>query len=142
MISAELLGIIQYLENYGRMSFQKGATNEQLAQFEKENDIHLPAKYKEWLLFSDGGECFLPAGIQLYGVSHDPCIDVKNDDRPDSSFIVIGALSSWDPLLCCREGETISIYNHEAGVIEDDEVYADFFAFLKALPVDILAIGG
>ena len=32
-------------------------------------------------MFSDGGEFFLPAGVQMYGVAHKPLINVKEDDR-------------------------------------------------------------
>ena len=47
----------------------------------------------------------MPAGVQLYGVSHKPLIDVNDNDRPDDSYIVIGALASGDPILCERKGE-------------------------------------
>lgn len=98
-------------------------------------------KYKEWLLFSDGGEFFLPAGIQLYGIENKPTIDVDNNDRPSEGYIVIGALASGDPILCEKAGEKIAIYNQEAGRIEDDEIYDDFIAFLNDL-YNLLGIGG
>ena len=122
------------------MNFPKRATKEQILIFEKEHEVNLPLKFKEWLLFTDGGECFLPAGIQLYGVAHKPLINVDDDDRPDTTYIVIGALSSGDPILCKKSGEQISIYNHEAGRIESDEVYSDFFSFLNDL-YELLGIG-
>lgn len=140
-MNGELREIVNQLKNQGKMDFSEGATDEQVKQFEKENDVHLPLKYKEWLLFSNGGECFLPAGVQFYGVSHKPLINVSDDDRPNDRYVVIGALSTGDPILCEKDRETISIYNHEAGVIEDDEVYEDFYAFLRDLP-DLLGIGG
>ena len=86
------------------------------------------------------GCSFLPAGVQFYGVSHRPIIDLQDDNRPDESYIVIGALSSGDPILCQKGKEQISIYNSEAGVIESDEVYLDFFAFLNDL-YDLLGMG-
>lgn len=141
MISDELKSIIESLRIQGRMEFVEGAKEEDISRFENENNIKLPLKYKEWLMFSDGGECFLPAGIQFYGVSHKPIIDVNEDDRPDDSYMVIGALSTGDPILCKKDGETISIFNNDANRIEDDEVYIDFYAFLKDL-YDILGIGG
>lgn len=141
MLSEELKEIIEQLKKQGDMAFLDAATEEQIVEFEKKNEIKLPEKYKEWLLFSDGGECFLPGGIQLYGVAHKPIIDVSEDDRPDESYIVIGALSMGDPILFKKESEQISIYNHEEGTIEDDEIYPDFFAFLKDL-YDLLGIGG
>lgn len=141
MVSQELKEIIDKLNEQGKMAFLDPVTEEQICKFEEENGIELPEKYKEWLCFSDGGECFLPAGIQLYGVAHKPIIDANEDDRPDKSYVVIGALSMGDPVLCKKGSEQISIYNHEAGIIESDETYCDFFAFLKDL-YDILGIGG
>ena len=140
MVSDELKSIIDKLENNGKMNFLEGATEEQITFFETEHNIKLPLKYKEWLQFSDGGECFLPAGIQFYGVAHKPIIDVADTDRPDDSYIVIGALSTGDPILFEKSGEKISIYNHEVGRIEEDEIYADFFAILRDL-YDLLGIG-
>ncbi len=140
MVSDELKSIIDDLKSKGNMSFFKNATEEQITSFETEHNIQLPLKYKEWLQFSDGGECFLPAGVQLYGVAHKPVIDVADDDRPDDRYIVIGALATGDPILCEKTGDKISIYNHEAGRIEEDEIYSDFFAFLSDL-YDLLGIG-
>lgn len=140
MISDELKEIIDQIKEQGKMHFLEAATEDQISQFEKEKEIQLPSKYKEWLLFSDGGEFFLPSGVQMYGVGHNPLIDIEDDDRPDDKYIVIGALASGDPILCERIGEKISIYNHEVSRIEDDEIYDDFIAFLKDL-YNLLGIG-
>lgn len=140
MISNELQQIVDKFKEQGKMAFLEAATQEKIDIFEKENDITLPVKYKEWLLFSDGGEFFLPAGIQLYGVEHKPVINVKNNDRPSDDYIVIGTLASGDPILCEKNGEKIAIYNQEGGRIEDDEIYDDFIAFLNDMH-DLLGIG-
>ena len=134
MIADELKSIVAKIKKQGKMNFLAGATKDQIAQFEKEKGIRLPAKYKEWLLFSDGGEFFLPAGVQMHGVAHKPIIDADDDDRPDDGYVVIGTLVMGDPVLCEKDGEKIAIYNHEAGRIEKDEIYDDFTAFLKDLP--------
>lgn len=136
----ELSNIVDYLRTHGEMFFLPAATKENIIEFEAANNVKLPSKLKEWLLISDGGECYLPAGIQLYGVAHKPLIDINESDRPNENYIVIGALSTGDPILCEKSGERISIYNHEAGVIEADESFADFFAFLNSLD-DVLGIG-
>ncbi len=133
-MSDELKNIIDSLKKQGEMCFSKAATDEQISAFEKENGILFPKQYREWLQFSDGGECFLPAGIQLFGIAHKPLIDVDEDDRPDENYIVIGELSSGDPIVFKKMEEEVSIYNHEAERIEDDERYADFFSFLRDLP--------
>lgn len=140
MISAELKGIVDKFHEQGKMNFLPETSEEKITLFEKEKNIRLPEKYKEWLLFSDGGEFFLPAGIQLYGIEHKPLINIDNNDRPSDEYIVIGTLSSGDSILCEKAGEKIIIYNQEAGRIEDDEIYDDFMAFLNDL-YDLLGIG-
>ena len=107
MISEELKEIVEKISKQGKMSFLESATEEQIGQFETKNNIKLPSQYREWLLFSDGGECFLPAGVQFYGVNQKPFIEVKNDTVPDEKYVVIGALSSGDPILCEKDRETI-----------------------------------
>ena len=140
MISDELKKIVDQLEKQGKMRFFEAATEEQVTKFETENDIKLPSKYKEWLLFSDGSEYFLPAGVQMYGVEHKPLIDVKGNDRPDDSYIVIGSLASGDPILFQKDSEKIFVYDHEAGEIDDELTYEDYFTFLNDL-YDLLGIG-
>ena len=133
--------IAEDLMKRGIMQFVENATQEQILLFETTNGITLPSDYKDWLTYSDGGEFFLPAGIQLYGVAHKPLIDVNDDDRPNENYIVIGALASGDPVLCEKSNQKISIYDHEAGIIHDDETYPDFNAFLNDL-YNLLGIGG
>ena len=125
--------MIDRLNAQGKMAFLDGASEEQIFEFERKNDVALPAQYKEWLRFSDGGECFLPDGVQFYGVASKPMINVDDNDRPTDEYIVIGALATGDPILCERTGERISIYHLEAGRIEEDETYEDFFSFLDDL---------
>ncbi len=141
MISDALKMIIEQLKTQGEMFFQDGVTEEQIVSFEGNNNTQLPSKYREWLLFSDGGECFLPAGAQLYGIAHKPLLDVNDEDRPSDDYVVIGALASGDPILYKKESEQICIYNHDAGIIEEEEIYEDFFAFLNGLE-NLLGIGG
>lgn len=136
----KLRAIIAQFIGQGKMVFSEGATEEQVSEFEKEHGIVLPAEYREWLQISDGCMLFLPAGVQLYGVAHKPIINVEENDRPDDSYTVIGALATGDPVLCQKDSERISIFNHEEGRIEDDESYDDFYAFLSDL-YNLLGIG-
>ena len=122
------------LINKGKMFLNAPAEEEQIASFEKQNDVLLPEQYKEWLLKSDGGDLFLPAGVQFFGVAHKPFINVDNDDRPSKEYVVIGSLASGDPILFKKGEQHVLIYNHEAGRIESDEVYDDFISFLNDLP--------
>ena len=133
MISDELKQIIDQIKDQGIMRFFNGATEEQISQFEKENEIQLPVKFKEWLQNSDGGELFLPAGVQLYGVAHTPLIDVEDNDRPDDNYVVVGALASGEPVLFKKNEEKFYVYDHESQELDDNLTYDDFFAFLKDL---------
>lgn len=141
MISEQIVKIIGDYNELGKMSFLPKVSAEEIAAFEKNNNVKLPEGYKDWLQYSDGGELFLPAGVQLYGVAHKPIINVNNDDRPSKDYFVIGALASGDPILCKNNEEGIAIYNHEGGRIEDDEVYPDFLSFLTDL-CNLFGIGG
>lgn len=47
----------------------------------------------EYYLFSDGRKFFLPAEMQLYCISYEPIIDVDDNDKPNSNYFTIGALS-------------------------------------------------
>ena len=132
--------IIDTLNSQGKMVFFEGASEEQITEFESSNNVALPEKYKEWLRFSDGGELFLPAGVQFYGVAHKPKINVEENDRPSEDYVVIGALASGDPVLFEKSNEKISIYDHEAGCIDEELIYDDFYAFLNDL-YDLLGIG-
>ena len=131
MISKELETILDTISWQGKMNFLEAAKEEDIKLFEKEHNIKFPKKYKEWLLFSDGGECFLPAGVQFYGITHKPVIDIEDDERPDDSYVIIGRLASGDTIVFKKTEERIFIYNHEDNRIEDDETYEDFFAFLN-----------
>lgn len=137
----ELKVIIERFQVQGQMALLEGTTEKKIMDFEKEKKVVLPSKYKEWLLYSDGGEVFLPAGVQFYGIEHKPLINVDNDSRPDNNYIVIGTLASGDPVLFKKNSEEIAIFNQEAGRIENDEIYDDFIAFLKDL-YSLLGIGG
>lgn len=140
MISADLKPLVDKFNKQGKMSFLEATTEEKILAFEKESKVVLPSGYKKWLLFSDGGELFLPAGVQLYGIEHKPFIDVTDNSRPSGDYIVIGAFALGDPVLCKKTDETISIYNQEIGEIDKELVYPDFIAFLNDL-AELLGVG-
>ena len=140
MTSDDFKTLVDQFNEQGKMNFLEGATEDQISQFEKDNDIVLPSKYKEWLAFCDGGEFFLPAGVQMYGVVHKPIIDIEDNDRPDAKYIVIGRLASGDPVLCENNQEKIYVFDHEVGEFDKELTYGDFFAFLNDL-YDLLGVG-
>ena len=132
--------LVDKLNKQGKMHYIDGATDNQISQFEKSHGITLPSSYKEWLVFSDGGEFFLPAGVQMYGVAHEPILNVEDNNRPDEQYIVIGSLASGDPVLCGQNDEKIYIYDHEGQEISEDLIYEDYFALINDL-YDLLGIG-
>ena len=133
-MSVEIREHYHFLKKQANMSFLPGVPVAEIEAFEIKNGFELPKQFKEWLMISDGGELYLPAGIQLYGVTHKPLIDVDEDDRPNMDYVIIGALATGDPILFEKGKEQISIYNHDAGRIEEDEIYTDFSSFLNDLP--------
>ncbi len=129
----KLDSIISKLKNTGDMSFFDGVSEDDIINFEKNNNVKLSSELRQWYLYSDGGEFFLPAGLQLYGVLHKPVIDLNDSDKPNDDYYVIGRLSWGDSVLCKKDSDEIFVYNHENGTISDDEVFSSFFEFIDNL---------
>lgn len=134
--------IVEKLNQQGEMRYVPNVSEATILKFESQQRISLPEEFRLWLeLVSDGGELFLPAGVQLYGVEHKPVIDPNDDERPNDGYIVIGRLASGDPLLCEQNRERISIFNRYLERVEDDEMFDSFFVFLDQLGI-ILGVEG
>lgn len=99
MISEELKAIVDKFKEQGKMYFLEETTEDKISVFEEEKGITLPSKYKEWLLFSDGGELFLPAGVQFYGIEHKPLIDVDDNSRPSILKKFMASFKVWRHLI-------------------------------------------
>lgn len=133
MVSERLRKTAGTLESQGTMNFLDPATPEQISEFERKNGITFPEQYREWLSFSDGGELFLPAGCQLYGVAHLPLIDPSDGNRPDDSWVAVGAMCSGDAVIFEKESGRFAVYFAEEGRLDDSLVYKDYFTFLGSL---------
>jgi len=108
--------IIEQFKEMPNMSFLPGVGAGEIADWEAENSVALPADYKEWLMFSDGGEIYIP-GMQLYGVSHKPLLSYYNqpDEREDlpEELFVLGEFGFGD-VLCFVKGESAIVqWDHE-----------------------------
>lgn len=132
MFSDNLEQVVTRLQGQDLMRFPEPATDDQITLFEKQHGVFLPELFKEWLKFSDGGELYLPASVQFYGVAHKPVIDITDNERPDDSYIVVGALASGDSVLFRKGEDRFYIYEH-ASQKPDMYVYDDFPALLNAL---------
>lgn len=129
----EIEELIKKIEKTGKTLLVEKTSEDAVKKFEDKNKIQLPKQYKEWLLISDGGELYLPGGVQLYGVEHKPIIDINDNDIPSDEYVVIGALATGDPIVFKKGSEQIAIYNHELGVIDREETYENFTSFLEDL---------
>lgn len=127
---------LKKIEETGRISLKAPATKEEIDAFKKTNEVCLPEQLSEWLMISDGGDLLLPAGVQLYGVSHKPFIEMDERVIPKDRGIVIGAMANGDPVVCFFEDGRVAIYDNEAGCFDEDEVFPcleDFFDKIPAL---------
>jgi hypothetical protein len=104
------------------MEFFPGASNEEIAQFESDNDFTFPELFKEWLRFADG--CCMFNVIQLYGVSHNPLVEPR-PDGVEGNYICVGALCFGDAI--CFSDNSPKIIRYGETLIE----YSDFNEFLE-----------
>ena len=104
------------------MEFFPGASDEEIAQFEDSNGFAFPELFREWLGFADG--CYMFSVIQLYGVSHNPLIEL-NPDGVEGNYISIGALCFGDAV--CFSDDSPKIIRYGETLVE----YADFNEFLE-----------
>lgn len=121
------------LQRYGRIRLAPGASEEELAGFEAAAGLRLPAPYREWLRLSDGGLLFPPAGLQLYGVAHEPLLSPAAQDCPEG-HLMAGTMPYGDPVLMEKGSGRFMLYNQETGEIAPEESFPDFGSFLDRLP--------
>lgn len=105
------------------MEFLPGATDEEIKQFEKDNNISLPELLKEWLHFTDGC-CLFNTTVQLYGVAHKPYID-SNPSGIAENCVEIGKFGFGDSI--CITSNSQMIIQYGESVIE----YDNFKGFLE-----------
>lgn len=119
--------IINSISKLPNMKFNVGASIEEIKKFENDTKIILPKDYKDWLVFSDGGELFIP-GINLYGVSNRPFIRRGDGIEAPENYIVIGR-TIYGNALCFKDGEEKIIeWEHES--FEEFLVWDNFILFL------------
>ena len=118
------------------MQFKDGAGELSIGQYEKTTNISLPQDYREWLLFSNGSEIFVP-GTVFYGVDSTAknSLIEKNSQKErglfaiGDSLLVIGRFNFGD-LLCMdlNNGEIIQ-WDHETN--EEFLRWNNFFDFIE-----------
>ena len=62
-MSSEADAVAGLLNSQGQMRFVEPTTETAIGTFEAEHELQLPSQLKRWLLVSDGGDFFLPAGF-------------------------------------------------------------------------------
>lgn len=122
--------IIEKLVNYKNiMRFETGASEDLISNFEREKDIKFPEDYKEWLLFSNGGEIFVP-GTEFYSIDElKTNIHTRIDSSRPKSLLAIGKLNFGDPIFLDPSNSNIVQWDHET----DEEFlrWDNFASFLK-----------
>lgn len=107
--------IEELVEDSGKDSFEfdEPMSNEEIEAWEKENDIKIPASYKEWLNFTRAAEIYLAAAF------YEPSDFVTDNDQkpcdvPDEC-VVIGELGGWGVSVCfyAETGEIMYIDHGE-----------------------------
>ncbi len=70
--------------------FNQAATIEDINEWEKNNNIHIPSSYKDWLLFSNGS-ILCDSSLKFYSLND---IVIDNDQKPynvPDEYIIIGS---------------------------------------------------
>jgi len=123
------------------MELNPPATQEAIAQYERQEGITLPAYYKEFLQFGNGGYMFGLSGPLFYGVDSESegyyLADGKetreNYELPDTCCVV-GYMSWGDPLCIDLETQEFVEWDHETWDAWEDSVrWASLFPFIDEL---------
>jgi len=138
--------IQKLIDTNAPMRFKPGADAGAVEKYEQAAGITIPASYREWLDFSDGGEIFVP-GTEFYGVNADERFSLYSENDPkarevfslDASMLIVGQLNFGD-LVCLdvNSGEIIQ-WDHEL-----DEEYlrwTDIFSFIEDEITDYVTVG-
>jgi|GEM_PF-483299 len=145
--------IVRFLEAYNRFGdldkspielFER-VSEEQIALFEKEFNIALPAAYREFLKFSNGmgpGE----ACVNICGIGANQfCLDLYDLNSQEyrkyfesfpENFLIIGEQNTGD--LICADLKTQEIHFWELDTGEPELIGNDFFDYLENSIVDFL----
>lgn len=131
---AAMSRIVAHLASLDGTELYPAATDAQIADFERDQDVTLPATFKQWLRISDGGRLCFPAGIELFGVARPPLLELDDPYTPDGGWLVAGMMLDTDLVLVSLNGEETVIYNREGDTFDDAVYYRDFLAFLEDVP--------
>lgn len=126
------------------MKLKPGADQNSIMRYEDSVNISLPKEYQEWLLFSNGGEIFVP-GTLLFGVGDSETHSLVEQNRDaarelfalNDSLLIVGRFNFGD-LLCLdlRSGEAVQ-WDHEL-----DEEFLRWPSFYQYLDEEITAFVG
>lgn len=130
--------LIQKLQNStSRMFFVSGVSAEALDLYEQTQGIRLPGDYRQWLMFSNGGELFAP-GLVLLGIPAEKW-NLATANTPESreeyelpeDLYIIGTQNYGDPI--CFDRETFEIVQWDHETVEASSAWDSFRDFLENL---------
>lgn len=132
--------IFKELKNFSNeMDFNPAVSEDEIKNFERENNISLPASYKELLTHFDGGEIFVP-GTLIFGINnYEDCPSIKEVNSKSkrslmsipNDNLIIAELNFGDFIAIDLNSEEVLQWDHECDEEFDrwDTLY-DFIEFL------------
>lgn len=108
-------------------------TMSQIAEYEANNNIHIPESYKEWLVLSNGGRLF-GGYVNLYGIDNSPQPKVGDDfsnGRVPNEYIVLGYMEEQH---ICFDKNSGNYFLYE--YTEPNQYFSNFAELLEYI-VDI-----
>lgn len=120
-----------------RMFFVPGVSAEELDRYEQTQGVRLPEDFRQWLMFSNGGELFAP-GLVLLGIPAEKW-NLATANTPESreeyelpeDLYIIGIQNYGDPI--CFDHETFEIVQWDHETLEASCAWDSFRDFLEDL---------
>lgn len=132
--------IFKELKNFSNeMDFNPAVSEDEIKNFERENNISLPASYKELLTHFDGGEIFVP-GTLIFGINnYEDCPSIKDvNSKSKRSFIsipndnlIIAELNFGDFIAIDLNSEEVLQWDHECD--EEFDRWGTLYDFIEFL---------
>jgi hypothetical protein len=125
--------IERLLKTGGTIEKQPPATAESISKVEKALNAVLPAAYREWLGFSNGGEIFVPGTI-FYGTDGNNSLANNNTSKLREQFsipknlVIIGQMNFGDFVCADLNTQQIVQWSHDDG--EEFLRWDNFYIFL------------
>ncbi|MDR1197161.1 MAG: SMI1/KNR4 family protein [Candidatus Nomurabacteria bacterium] len=129
---------IELLKKYAdKMGLEKPATRAEISDFEKKNGVTFSEDFKEFLLFANGGEIFVPGDVffgvndssRYYSISREEKILDKIENSVPDGMVIVGKTNFGDPFFLEQKSGEVIEWDHESD--EESLRWKSFGEFLK-----------